>query len=528
MAGQPPECLHRRLPLPTRSLLQRSVRRGVVPPMAGIIAMAAFAANAQEGAARSGWSLVPELGIQQTATDNVHLSSTDRRFELITELSPQLRASSNSGRIRGFFDYSLTGRLYARESSANNLQQSLSAAGTAEAIDNWAYIDASASISQQNISAVGTQSSDPALLNANRTEVASVRLAPYVRGRLGGFAEYEARYAWATTKSKGSDADSTSTEASLRIGAEATSLARVGWSAGLSHQVVDFGAGGKRDSDRLNGVLTFAVSPELKLSALGGREINDLSTRERQGYNSWGWGVTWSPTERTRLEATRENRFFGSSHSVRFEHRMPRSVWTFSDTQNVSTDAFTGGATAPRTVFDLLFEQFASIAPDPVQRAALVDAFLQNNGLTRTTLASGGFLTSGASVQRGQNFSVAMLGLRTTVLVSAFRNDARPLDPSTIVTGNLSNGNTLHQRGQSVNVSHRLTPQSALSVDLSQTKTSTTEGDQSTDLRSLTATWTNHLHERVDLSLSARWSSFDSATNPYTERALIGNLRLRF
>jgi uncharacterized protein (PEP-CTERM system associated) len=496
--------------------------------MAGIIGMAALTVSAQEAATRSGLSVTPEIGIRQTATDNVNLTGADRRFDLVTELSPELRLSSNSGRIRGFFDYTLTGLVYARESSANNVQQALSAAGTAEAVDNWAYIEASANISQQSISALGTQSSDPALVNANRTEVSSFRLAPYVRGQLGGFAEYEARFTWATTNSDQSNADSTSTEASLRIGSDATSLARLGWSADMSRQVVDFTASGSHEDDRLNGVLMFAATPELKLTARAGREINDYVTLNKQGYRTWGWGVTWSPSERIRLEATREHRFFGSSHNVRLEYRTPRSVWSFNDTRDVSTDALTGGASTPRTVFDVLFAQFASIAPDPVQRAALVDAFLQNNGLTRTALASGGFLTSGASVQRGQNFSLAMLGVRTTVLVSSFRNDAQPLDPSTIVSGNLANGSTLHQRGQSVNVSHRLTPQSALSVDLTKTKTSTTDGDQSTDLRTVTATWSSTLRERVGVSLSARWSSFDSAANPYTERALIGALRLRF
>ncbi len=520
MEGRPPDCSDRR-PLP-----RCRVGRGVLSPMAGVIGMAALAANAQEAAGRAALTVVPTLGLRQTATDNVRLASTDRRFELITEVSPGVSLRSSSGRVRGTLDYSLTGLVYARESSSNSIQQSLRAAGTAEAIDKWAFVDANASISQQSILALGTQSSDSALLNSNRTEVTSVQVAPYVRGRLGGFAQYEARLTWASTTSSNSDAGSTSTEALLRIGADPSSLARIGWSADYSHQVVDFGAG-KSESDRLSGVLTFAVLPELNLSGRAGRESNNLGTPEKQSYKTWGWGVNWSPTERTSLAATREHRFFGSSHSLNFQHRMPRSVWTFSDTKSVSTDALTGGATAPRTLFDVLFVQFASIAPDPVQRAALVDAFLQNNGRTRATLASGGFLTSTASVQRAQNFSVAWLGLRTTVLVSTFRNDARPLDPATSVTGNLQNGSTLHQRGQSVNVSHRLTPGSALSVDLSQTKTSSSEGE-STRLRSLTATWSNRLSERVDASLSARVSSFDSATNPYTERALIGNLRLRF
>ena len=496
--------------------------------MAGVIGMAALAVNAQEATTRPGLLLVPELGIRQTLTDNARLTSTDRHSELITELSPELRLSSNAGRIKGFLDYSLHGLVYARESSPNNVQQSLNAAGTVEAIDNWAYIDASASISQQNTSALGTRSTDSALLDANnRTEVTSVQLVPHIRGRLGGFADYDARLTWAATNSNATTADSTTTGASLRIGSN-TSFRRFGWSADLSHQVSDFSASGSHETDRFTGELTFVATPELRLAARAGREVNDLLTLNKAGYNTWGWGATWTPSERTRLEATRDKRFFGSSHSVRFEHRMPRSILTFSDTHDVSTDSATGGSAPPRTAFDLLFAQLASAIPDPIQRAAAVDSILQNNGLTRTTLANAGFLTSAASVQRRQDLSFAMLGLRSTVVAIAFRSDARRLDPALIVTDDLANGNLLRQYGFSVNVSHRLTPLSALSLVLTQTKTSASLGDQSTDLRSLTATWSSRLSERVDLSLSARRALFDSATNPYTENALIANLRLRF
>ena len=523
-----PDRLNRGRSQPIRPLLQRYVGRMVLPTMAGIMGMAAFATGAQETVTRPALTVEPALGIQQTLTDNVHLTSTDRRSDLVTQLSPQLRLRSDAGLVRGFLDYSLTGLFYARESSFNNLQQSLSAAGTAEAVDKWAYIDASASISQQSLSALGTQSSDPALLNANRTEVSSLRLAPYVRGRLGTFADYEARLTWASTNSNNSEADSATTEALLRIGSAATTSARLGWSADYSHQAVDFSATGSHEIDRLNGVLTLAVSPELQLSARAGHEVNDLLTLDKENYKTWGWGATWTPTERTRLEATREQRFFGSSHSIRFEHRMSRSVWSFTDTKDLSTDALNGGASAPRTVFDLLFTQFASIAPDPIQRAALVDAFLLGNGLTRATLAHGGLLNTAATIQRNQNFSLALLGLRSTVLISTFRNDTRPVDPASVVSGDLSNGNTLRQRGVAINLSHRLTPLSALSVDYSQTKASTSVSDQSTDLKSLTATWSGRLRERTDLSLSVRRTLFDGAASSYSESALIANLRLWF
>ena len=512
-------------------MVWRCVGQAVLPPLVGILGVAAFGSvNAQESAARAGWSIVPDIGIRETLTDNLHLSNTDRRTELITELSPRLRLSSNTGRVRGYIDYSLTGLVYARESSSSTVQQSLRATGNVEAIEKWAYIDASASISQQNISALGTRTTDSSLPNDNRTEVASVRLSPYVRGRLGGFAEYEARVSYEATNSKHSNADSRSTGASLHLGSGAASFARLGWAVDYSHQAVDFGANaaGSNVIDRLVGSLRLAATPELRLTARAGRESNDYAAPNNGSALTWGWSAAWRPSERTTLDLALDRRFFGRSHSVRFEHRMPRSVWTFSDAQDISTNASATGAAGPRTVFDLLFIQFASIAPDPMLRTALVDAYLLNNGQTRTTLANGGILTSGASVQRDQRLSCAVLGVRTTLLLSAFQTNTQGLDGAGPVRGDLANGNSVRQNGQSVNISHRLTPISAISADFTRTHVISAAGGQGTDLRSLTATWSTRFGARLDGSLSLRRAVFEAAVNPYSENALIANLRVQF
>lgn len=152
---------------------------------------------------------------------------------------------------------------------------------------------------------------------------------------------------------------------------------------GLLRQTSEFGSRGSRKNDSLNGTLFYTVIPEVRLSARAGRESNDLAGVHQQ-YDTWGWGGTWTPTQRTRLEATRDHRFFGNAYNVHFEHRTPRTVWSFATGQDVNVTPLTAGAASPLTVFDLLFAQFASIAPDPVQRAALVDAFLLNNGLTQS------------------------------------------------------------------------------------------------------------------------------------------------
>jgi uncharacterized protein (PEP-CTERM system associated) len=485
----------------------------------GLVTMASSAqeVGAQDATARGGFVVEPSVSLRETLTSNVRLSSSNPRSDLVTELTPRVRLSNNSGRLTGYVDYSLRGLLYARESSSNDVQQALSAQGKLEAIEDWAYVDAYASVSQQNVSALGSRSSDNALINSNRTEVSSYRVSPYVRGRLGGFATYEARWIGSSTSSQqGSVAESTSEETSLVVSSDSSTFGRMGWSLDASQQTSKFGNRNSRQSERFNGTLLYSVTPELRLLTRAGRESNDLATLKTQQYTTWGFGGTWRPSERTTLDATHDHRFFGNGYNVRFEHRTPRTVWTFANSQDVNTSGLgNGGVGQATTVFDLLFKQFESVAPDPVQRTALVDAFLQNFGLTRATLAPGGFLSSTASIQRNKRFSFALLGLRSTLLFSAFRNDNEAVDRAASGVGDLSNGNVVHQRGFSINASHRLTPQSALSMDFSILNN---RGDLGN----------NQLGPDVDLSLTARRSLFDSTNDPYNESALVANLRVRF
>ena len=59
-----------------------------------------------------------------------------------------------------------------------------------------------------------------------------------------------------------------------------------------------------------------------------------------------------------------------ATENLTVEHRTPRTVWSFVDGQDVNTTAGANGTNSARTVFDLLYAQFASIAPDPAQRTA--------------------------------------------------------------------------------------------------------------------------------------------------------------
>ena len=521
VAMRKPECPMGSPAPRTLRTLPRWIGRQVLPPMVGVLGVIHPGAQAQEeqSQARTAVALQPTLSVSQTFTSNVGLDrGSQARADAITDISPGLRLSSKSGRLVGDVDYALHGLVYARRSSADEVQQALSARGTLEAIDNWAYVDANASISQQSVSALGTRSVDRNLADGNRAEVSTYQIAPYVRGPLSNFANYQLRWAWENSNSSGSSAQSNSNDVSFVLSSSQALFSRLGWSLTASRRSSEFENQGSQDSTRFNSRFTYAVTPEFQVSAGGGRERNDYQFSRQQSFSTWLVGFTWRPSERTRLEVTRERRFFGNAYNVRFEYRTPRTVWTFADSQDVNTSANANSLSLQRNLFDTLYAGLATLVPNPVERTATVNAMLRNNG----------FLTTAASIQRRQSLSVALVGVRSTWLLSTTRNDARAADPTAINAGDLSNGRNLHSIGFGANLSHRLTPVSALSVDLSLTRNNSTADNRSTNLRSLAATYTTQLNSKMDLSVTARRTLFRSDTDPYTESALGASLKVQF
>jgi len=472
------------------------------------------------------FSIVPTFSLTETFTDNRHLTTNNRQSDLITQVSPGLHMTSSGGRVRGFFDYSLTGLLYARDSDSNEFQNSLNAALNVEAVENFAYVDIASTISQQFVSAFGTRSTDPSLVNRNLTETRTLRVSPYLRGTLASSADYEARLTHDSTKESGASAvDETTNELSLRV-AQRTTATVFSWSAEGVHRNTDFGLGRDTEEDVVRGVLGFAPNPDLRLSARAGYESNNFVSLDKKGHSIWGLGVDWIPSERTKLSAFAEERYFGPGHSLTFAHRSARTVFTFSDVRDVFNESDRRSPGSLGTAYDLFFSLFASQQPDPVLRGQLVEAFLLANGIPRSATVPTGLAVSTETVERRQQLSLALLGLRDTVVLSAWQTRTQRLAGAILANANddLANGNQLRERSVDVNWAHRLTPQAALNVTLSISRNSGTVLDQSTDLRTLYVSWTGRLGPRSSLSIGARRAEFRSPIEPYDESAVIVSL----
>ena len=498
--------------------------------LAALAALAWDSASAQEAtaAAARAFSITPSLSLQETITDNVGLTASGKKADAITEATAAIRVSSRAGRVRGFLDYGLTTRVSTRESDASDLRHTLNALIAAELIENTAFVDLRGSISQQSISAFGKQSFDPGLNNSNQTQVSTFGISPYVRGHLGGFADYELRVDHSQSHSGTTSAsDSRATSASGRLSG-GTPGQRISWSVDASRQNSDFQDGFQFQSDRVRGVLTYAVNPQLSISAIAGRESNDFESATKQNYSNAGAQLRWIPNQRTSLSALLERRFFGTAHTIDFSYRTPRTVWSFADSKDAATTPERLARVRIGIVYDLFFAQFASVEPDPVKRDVLVRQFLQVNGINPDTPIFGSFLASGVTLQRLQTASFALVGLRNTLTFRTLYSNSQRVSRFGAGNEDLNQASQVRQRSFFVDVSHRLTPLTSANLGLAVQRNTGSLGEQASTLTSLSALYSKTLTPRAGISAGARYAHFSSATQPYDERAVFATVRVQF
>lgn len=468
----------------------------------------------------------PRLTLGQTLTTNVGLRN-DSRSEAISRITPGMYISSRSGRVQGFVDYSLSGVAYARTSNSNELLNQLRGSGTAEVLESHAYVDAQASITQQAVNPLGVDSVDDQLGRGNRTEVRTVQLTPRLEGRLGGIAQWDTRVSHRATHSVSNlTSDSSSTQWQLQAGNALQQRATIGWVTQLSHNVQDFSRGRRTVNDIARGVLDLRFNPDFSTGVIAGYESSNVAAEDKRGRATYGLRLNWVPSERTKLFAEAEKRFFGNSHNFSFSHRMVRTEVSYSDTRNLSYGLGQPMQISRGSWFDYVDQQLASTVPNAAEREAQVLQWLKDRNISRDAEVLQAFLSSAVTVQRLQQLSFVWTGTRDTLTLSLQQFEGHRVDTVDVSGDIFEQNRDIRQRGLSVVLAHRLTPLSTLTLGINQRRNI---GDlETTRLLSTSLQWSTSLGPRTKLSLLGRHSSFKSSSQPYTESALVGTLGMTF
>jgi uncharacterized protein (PEP-CTERM system associated) len=481
------------------------------------------------GGGSGGLRVATSVDLEQTFSDMRDRPNGAGGLESITRVSPAIRLGSRSGRVQGSLSY--RGDLYYRtgreDSVGGEWQNYLDANLLAEAVPNFAYVDARASISQRAISAFGQPVGNGRLESDNRTEVSTLWLSPYLTGVLGGLVDYELRVIGSASNSSAEGtSDSRYGAALASIGNESRSP--LGWRLTAKRERVDYtDSSVPSTTDRALFGLFWRPDVDLRLMVNGGYEAADVGGPARRESENYGAGFDWTPSPRTRVSAMLEERYFGRAHSVQLSYRSGRSVFNYSDTRSVNEggiDPFNLGQ--PTTLYDLLFQQFAAIQPDPVLREQLVLAYIAATGRDPNEVVYGGTLVNGVTVERRQFLGWALSGQRTTLSLQAYRTESERIDAAAANTPGGSE--VVVETGVSAVATHRLTPELAASVYATYRTTHDTPTRTGYSEKTAGLNLTSNLGRRIFGSLGARYNIYDSATDPYRETELIGRIRFEF
>ncbi len=479
------------------------------------------------------WTITPSISVNETATDNVDQVDKRRTSSLITDISPGIAIAGEGDRVKLRFDYRMHSLYYTDDSSRNNIQNSLNAFGTLEALENWFFIEGSAQISQQNLSAFNgsTYSSVDNNDSSNTTETRTYRISPYFRGTLGTSTDYQLRYNLSkTTADQGSAYDTETRELVARL-TGLTRFSRFSWALDANTQKSMFDRGRDTEADLVRGTLTYQYNPQFRVSLIAGRESNDYNSRDMESHTIKGAGFEWAPTDRTLLSARREDRFFGNSDSITFTHRTAGTAWKYLQTKDASTSTDQSSGVVG-TYFSLFDSLFSSAIPDPLARAAYVNALLLSNGISPNAQLQGGFLTTGVTLQNRKELSFALIGVRNTVTFAATKSDTSAftggIGAGWYAGTDFSNVDNVDQTGASVNWSHKLTALSTLTGSLARLESKSGGGSTyKTDETLFAINFVTRLGPKTTAGLGARRIEVDGTTN-YTENVLTGTFSHQF
>lgn len=469
----------------------------------------------------------PRIGLSVTATDNARLQAGQQQSEQTLEVTPGVRVVANQARVKGFFDYNLSGLYRIQDTGGDKLQHRLNTSAQINAIDNWAFVDASATVSQQLISAFGPVAGS-STTNANQAQTATYRVSPSVRGQFPYGVKYEARYNVQGTKTKSNARGDSDTQG--WAGRLSRQVGSAGWSLSADQQEVDYDSGRTTESGTVTGRFSYAWSPQWITGLTIGRESNDLLTPDntKKSYSNYGVDLIWRPSARTTLSAGVNDRYFGRGHNLSFEHRAARTVVRVSDVRDVSTSPNANVNATLGTLYDLLDALYVTLEPDPVKRAQLVQADLQSWGLPGDLLVSQSFLVSQATLQRRQQLSVLMTARRGTFTVSYARGHSSRLLNNLTLGDDFDSTSQIKTNTLSFLYAHRLTPVTSANASYALQRS---EGDLDTQRNSqytLTLGITTQLGRRTSGSVQVRRLHSNSGLNPYSESALVGNILHRF
>lgn len=504
-------------------------------PLVAAMLLAAPASHAQ-------WTVTPSVSLLETYTDNVDLRDDElANAQWITEVRPSLSVSGESRRLKvnafgSWNQYVYNDKDKVLDPIDSQLRYSANLQGTL--VEQMLYVDARANRSRQSILPFGPGAQSNRYSYDNQTDVKSWSVSPYLVRRLGRDATMQVRY---TRDSVDAGLDrlfgsSTGDTVLLNL-ASSAELRTLGWGLSYVRQDIDNRLVGESSSENINASLRYQFSRAWTATATAGRDTYDFEgPGPDSSGNSWSVGGIWTPSQRTRMQASIGRHLYGQTGMLSATVRARRMVWDiqYGDTIGSSRSQYLLPAAVDTAA--MLDRLFNSMFPDALERERAVAAYMLANGLPPSMANDINYLSNRFTRSKELRASVGWRAARTTALLSAYRSERTALSDqqsdSPLLGSSLSSLNdNVRQHGASVNVSYRLGARSDLSSGANYRYTeSLTTGVESRE-RLLFVRLHRDLgrHLKAGLEVQRRTGGTEfTGRRDYTEHAVVANLTMTY
>jgi hypothetical protein len=141
----------------------------------------------------------PKISVRQSFSDNLSLNDNAKDSGFITTISPGLAVTFESPRVQGSFTYELDYRLGIGTPVFDKFRHNAIGRVNAEVLREFLYIETGVVATLLTQDPRGSLSTNPDNNNRNINNVFSGFVGPYIRQRLGDFAQFQGGYRFSTT-----------------------------------------------------------------------------------------------------------------------------------------------------------------------------------------------------------------------------------------------------------------------------------------------------------------------------------------
>ncbi|MGI9334473.1 MAG: TIGR03016 family PEP-CTERM system-associated outer membrane protein [Gammaproteobacteria bacterium] len=397
------------------------------------------------------WEITPRLSLSEIYSDNIDLEPSDQAtHDFVTELAPGISVRGDGRRVNVGVDYTLQGLLYARQTSADEINHQLDADANVTLIPERASLELCGTLRQENETSRGRVTDSNVTASDNRDTVYTAIVAPSLRHRFKDRVDAQVRYSFETVGTLESDDAAGDAEGADVHGVQADLISgvyfdRLPWSVAYEFSREENDDGENSTFQIVRAQTRYRFNRTWGLIAGVGYEKNDLGSEEDGNVDDgdgfvWTGGATYTPNNRISAEAGVEHRFFGTSFFLDVTAISRRTAVNLAYEESLTTSA--------RRLLDRGLVVDEDAFGDPVEIPDLDDAFrVPTDSLDRS---------SDVLVSRRFDGSVVFAAERTSLTVAGFHERRR------FETGNREDEDLY---GASVGVQRRISPRLVASLD---------------------------------------------------------------